>query len=424
MEKSKKTISNNEVNKTESNTNYKEGENVEKNESVSADNLNEEISQKEKIINDTLSNINDIRSKLGLDASSEIPPSVQQIQESLEKLNKEKSKLESSNLKIVEPIPEETSEEYISRSMKMIVENAIHNDFNTSNTPILIKKGYYGKASNSSISDFFYHKENTSQIKDLLLKLELNNNKKFSKEKNELVFDKLNKKIWNSSRDSASGDTDNKIDYYSNTNQARDFFSYGRKFDAHSYSAMMFGLPENFINTTEGKEYIHEKIDNKTIFLFGGGDSIKDLLKSEEFIPKKVVNFDPFVKEETIDKNTNRIYESQMISASDKKIREMIDKNEIPKADEVWATYSVPFYLDSSEDIKELITNMSSVLSEGGNARISPIAVQSIEKDGENFETRKQALVDSIKNLLDNPDYNVSVFNDTLKIHKIKKDSK
>lgn len=67
---------------------------------------------------------------------------------------------------------------------------------------------------------------------------------------------------------------------------------------------------------------------------------------------------------------------------------------------------------------------MSSVLGEGGNARISPIAVQSSEKDGENFEKRKEALLGSIKNLLGNLDYNVSVFNDTLKIHKIKKEVK
>jgi hypothetical protein len=64
---------------------------------------------------------------------------------------------------------------------------------------------------------------------------------------------------------------------------------------------------------------------------------------------------------------------------------------------------------------------MASVLNEGGNARISPIDVQSREKDGESLETRKRALIDSIKNLLDSSDYNVSVFNNTLKIHKIKK---
>lgn len=253
------------------------------------------------------------------------------------------------------------------------------------------------------------------------MEIEVNDDEKFSKEKNEITFSKLDKKITGSVKNSASGDKYDKMDYYANTNQTREFFHHGRSRDAYSYSSMMFGLPDSFINTIEGKEYLHHKIDDKTIFLFGGGDSIKDLLKSEEFKPRRVINFDPFVKEESIDKNPNNIYESQTISASDKKIREMVDSNKISRADEVWATYSVPFYLDKSEEIKELLINMASVLNEGGNARISPIDVQSREKDGESLETRKRALIDSIKNLLDSSDYNVSVFNNTLKIHKIKK---
>lgn len=386
--------------------------------------INQEIIKKEENIKDTQKKINEIRNGLGLSPSNEIPPSIQQARESIEKLSKEKSGLDDFNFEIIEPILEETQEEYISRSMKSVVDEHISNDPDISNVPRLLKKAYYGKYANQSMIRFFGDKENSIKIKNLLSKLEFSDDKKFSEEKNKNTFNKLINKIWSSNRESADGDNDKKAEYYSNTNQERDFFSYGRKHDAYSYSSMMFGLPEDFIRTEEGKEYLHNQLDNKTIFLFGGGNSIKDLLKSEEFKPKKVINFDPFIKEETFDKNPNGIYESQMISASDKKIREMTEKNEIPKADEVWATYSVPFYLDSSEDIKELIINMSEVLNEGGNSRICPISVQSLEKDGENFETRKQSLVGSVKGLLDNPDYNITIFNDTLKIHKIKKEIK
>lgn len=386
-------------------------------------NINQEIIKKEKDIQNTRSRIDEIRNSLGLSFSDEVLPSILGTQTSIDKLNQEKAGLENFNFTIVEPIPEETSEEYVSRAMKNIIDGHEEKDSNSHNLPpqLKVSRTYYGKRAHISVKDFFSNTENSIKIRDELLKLENNNDIKFSKNKNSDILNKLSNAIWNANRELARGNTDEKMEYYSNTNQTRDFFSFERKNDAYSYSSMMFGLPESFTNTEEGREYIHHKIDNKNIFLFGGGDSIKDLLKSDNFKPKKVINFDPFIKQESVDKNPNGIYQSQMISASDKRVREMVDRNEVPKADEVWATYSVPFYLDSSEETKELITNMSSVLSEGGNARISPIAIQPTSKEGESFETRRLTLINSIKNLLDSPDYNVSIFNDTIKIHKIKK---
>lgn len=395
-----------------------------KNKDVTLNNIKEEISQKEKIINNTLGGINNIRAELGLDVSNEIPPSIKFTQDSIIKLNTEKSGLEQEIFYLVEPLPEETPEEYISRSMTNIVDEYIDKDDALKSVPRLLNGAYYGRHANQSMAEFFSVEKNPKETRKKLSELDGRCDIKFSEVKNSGTFDKLKEKIWSSNRDFAGGGDYDKSEYYSNTNQVRDFFSHGRKHDAYSYSAMMFGLPEDFINTEEGKDYIHSLIDDKTIFLFGGGDSIKDLLTSEELKPKKVINFDPFVKSETIDKNPNKIYESIMLSASDKGIREQVENNTLPKADEVWATYSVPFYSESSGDVSELITNMSQVLNEGGNARISPIAVQSTEKEGENFETRKEALINSVKNLLDNPDYNVSIFNDTLKIHRIKKETK
>lgn len=346
--------------------------------------------------------------------SEGVLPSVQQAQENIENL------INNFNL---ESLPEETAEEYTSRILSGIARIRINE--NTNYLSILEKKiNYAGRSVNEKVILFFKSSDRLKKFKNKLFEIQKNEDVKFSDDKNAKIFNIFQKEISRSSNDSAEAEHD-KLKYYSNTNQLRNFFDRNKEdsnsYDNHSYSLMMFGLPENFIKTEEGKEYLHSQIDNKNIFLFGGGDSIKDLLKSEEFKPKRVINFDPFLKEESFDKNINGIYESRMISASDKQIREMVEKKEISKADEVWATYSVPFYLDSSEDIKELIRNMVAVLSEGGNARISPIAIQSTEKDGENFNTRKKAFIDSIKSLLDSSKYNIVVFNDTVKIHKIKK---
>lgn len=331
-------------------------------------------------------------------------------------------KVEFRDGSFFDQLPEETQEEYLSRTMKKVVETYKEDEerFNL----LKRKSTYYGRHAHFSMSEFFSDPINTRKLKNKLIELKENDDIKFSENKNKKIFTELDNSIVVASREIIEEGENGMMDYYDKTNQRRDFFISNRGKDAHSYSAMMFGLPENFTNTKEGKEYIRDLIDNKTIFLFGGGDSIRDLLKSDEFKPKKVINFDPFIKEEDINKNLNGVYESQMISASDKKIGKMIENNLLPRADEVWATYSVPFYLDSSQDIKDLIKNMSMVLNEGGSARFYPISVQSKEQSGETFETRKKALLDSIKNLLDSSDYNISIFNNTLKIHKIKKETK
>lgn len=49
-------------------------------------NIDQEISEKQEIIDDTMSNLNRIRLELGLELSNEIPPSIKQAQESIEKL--------------------------------------------------------------------------------------------------------------------------------------------------------------------------------------------------------------------------------------------------------------------------------------------------------------------------------------------------
>lgn len=214
-----------------------------------------------------------------------------------------------------------------------------------------------------------------------------------------------------------------KMDDYEETTHDREFFYTNQ--NGSSYLQMLFGLPEHIINTKEGRELIAEKINNKTIILLGGSDSIKDLLTSEFFHPKEVINIDPYMKSETVSKNVHKNYHSVTESAADVHIIDEIISGELPKADEIWATVSVPFYLTESEDIKNLFTNISVMLDNGGTARIYPIALQYNATDKDSYESRKRAFLKAIDILMMKKDLNIKLIeniNDafTLVIQKVK----
>ncbi|MCF7833733.1 MAG: hypothetical protein K9L98_00430 [Candidatus Pacebacteria bacterium] len=356
-----------------------------------------------------------IRDKLGMPPITEIPPSIQdQANLFLDQIKDKEFDYMFQN-----PNGEDTPEEYVTTLKNGVVQQYLDQNKDFQDLKPLLQNVYRGNYAIQASNIFFNNPLNTEKLKKILDSLIKNEDKKFSAIKNDETLKLLKKRVASSSRDSAEKDG---VEYYSKTNQTREFFADGRKSDSYSYVSMMFGLLNNFSTTDLGKKYIHEKIDNKTIFLFGGGDSVRDLLNSEEFKPNKILNFDPFLEKEDLNKNQNGIYESYPISASNENIKIMVEKEVIPQADEVWATYSVPFYLDSAEDIKKLIKNMASIIREGGNARISPIAVQNKDKEGDTFETRKKALMEAIQDLLNDPKFNVVVFGDTIKIHKIKKE--
>lgn len=371
----------------------------------------------DQLTQDTANQIKSIAESL---PSEKIPKSTGDItqesgRDSEEKLESAETKEESA------PFPEETPEEYISRFQVLITDEYIKNNPDLHNKPRLLINAYYKNYMHQALDDFNNSEEMRNQFFKTVQQLQENENVRQSPEKDDKTLKRIEKMIQASSKDSATGELSEKVEYYANTNQTREFFEKGRKYDSHSYAYMMFGLPEVFINTPQGLELLHEKVDGKSIFLFGGGESLHDLLTSEEFHPKSVTNFDPYLKSEKIDKNVNAMYRSEDISASDPAISQKIEQGDISKADEVWMTYSVPFYLDNSAEIKGLIDNIVSSLREDGNARISPVMLQNTETIEENFDTRKQTLLDSLHGLMNSGDYNVTVFNDTIKIHKIKR---
>jgi hypothetical protein len=76
------------------------------------------------------------------------------------------------------------------------------------------------------------------------------------------------------------------------------------------------------------------------------------------------VNIDPFVDAENIDKNTKNIYRSVNTKADDPLLESILQKDGLEKADEIWASFSVPFYNKTPKEIQNLFTNIDLLLKE------------------------------------------------------------
>lgn len=386
------------------------------------------IQQKNKIVEDT-AQIEAIRRSLGLEGETEIP-SIEPRKEKIVFLEKEKAKLEiSSEGDNLEPFDGEGPEQFASRFFNALHKDAMGNISKEDFQIIRFKKDkaiadgsgrWYSKMFEGFVND----DEKRKKFLEALKKTVSVGDVRQGNVEDIRQLSILEKMVGGSSRDSFEADHQSKTnhqDYYNNTNTERDFLNRSSwRPDADSYAYMMFGLPTVFANTPEGHEYLRNFVDGKRIFLFGGGDSVKDLLLSKEFHPSSVVNFDPYLKYETANKNLRGMYRSEGMSATDPAIREMAENGDLQKADEIWASYSVPYYLNTSQEIENLIDNIVSALADGGNARICPVSVQT--KEGEdNFESRKKALLDAVEKITHRDDINITVFGATLKIHKVKK---
>lgn len=213
------------------------------------------------------------------------------------------------------------------------------------------------------------------------------------------------------------------IEYYNNTTHDRNFFTQNR--NGGSVAEMLFNMPTFAAKSEEGKKFFFDKLNDKTIHMYGGGDSMKDLISSVKIDPMYYINFDKYLKMEPVGKSLYNRYQSYPISASDIGISQNIKKDKLPKADEIWATCSVPFYLDTREEIKNLFTNIYDSLNEGGTARIYPIAIQAKETGENNFDTRKEALMEALNELAERSNINIKILKTTtdgyeLIIQKIK----
>jgi hypothetical protein len=214
-----------------------------------------------------------------------------------------------------------------------------------------------------------------------------------------------------------------KFSYFNKTIRNRSFHrkSYGR---ISMYD--IFGVPDTYKFDKVGPLF-ERRINDKTIIVLGGGNSMNDFLSTKKFHPKKIVNVDPYIKKEKINKNKRGIYESFSLGAESEFLVSELENSSIQKVDEIWASYSVPFYLETAEAIHSMFKNMDALLSEGGVLRITPLYLSEFSTESkeifgvaDSFDERKRAFIGAVKQLLDTGKYNLYVLSRGMHLEKLK----
>lgn len=241
--------------------------------------------------------------------------------------------------------------------------------------------------------------------------------KKLNKENSIKNLEKIHLGFY-SAGDFSNPDTERNEQSFSKTTQGRKFFYTGPEgADSFPYSESLFSLPINPKEHPSVKEYYKKLLDNKNILLLGGGNSIEDLLKDPDIKPNKVINIDPFLKYENFDKNPQENYYNLDKKADDPTLTEFFKEQNI-KADEIWASYSVPLYLKTPEEISNLFNNIKNNLAEQGTCRIYPLATTF----GENKTEMDKMMKSILKDMVDKEEFNVEKTGDLLMITRIKKE--
>lgn len=322
-----------------------------------------------------------------------------------EKMNPENfqkpTEVEIEKLKIPDFLPEERSEEYLYRvSGQLRAERLIDSKFDLvkahpQNSP------EYGEFMKSIIAEVREHDKLPKQ--------------KFSEEKQAEALENIRKNISRAGNKPLPGNNES-LDF-AHTNQSRDFFGDRKsgKIDNKPYSATLFNIG---IDTPETREYFAEKLEDKTIFLLGGGDSIKDLINSKEHSPKNVVNFDPYITSESVEKFEEGVYKSIPIPVQDsEQIKVELEKEKIPQADEIWASYSVPYYLSTPKEVEGMFDTVRNSLAENGTARIAPLSIQ--RENEALYKTASAEIMNQAQEIARSPDFNIFATGETMFIERL-----
>ena len=333
------------------------------------------------------------------------------------------------------PLQDESPEEYLFRIRKEYKEEKFPEPESRSTTT------FNDQLSRIKIRD----DSSLAKRKDILPRLFQNinwlkeNEKRQSPSKDLAVMDNLQISIKNTKEGTYTGNSNDKdgvASFFNKTRKTRNFFSkkYYENSDernmyelpqesSNGYVNPMFGIPEELVATLEAQEYLHSIIDNKNIYFFGGGSSALDLIENLEYKPKNIVNLDPYVKSETVDKNTSGAYISLPVSIASPDLNNQLAKEGLPQADQILSLFTAPYYLNSSKEILDLMKNINLLLAPGGEAHIYPVSVSGTENNDDNFLTRKNALLDGVRELMNSSELNISFANGGLHIHKLKKES-
>jgi len=157
--------------------------------------------------------------------------------------------------------------------------------------------------------------------------------------------------------------------------------------------------------TPECREFAKKFLDKKKIVLLGGGRSrLTEELEENDIHPQQILNADPYVEKPEDGSDT-----VVPISASSRDFKGKMSSLGIEKADEIWAEYSVPAYLEDPEEISQLFDNIDQVLAENGTARIWPLEVGG-SGDDEARLIRKNALLESIRKMDSSKKYEIAIY--------------
>jgi hypothetical protein len=227
--------------------------------------------------------------------------------------------------------------------------------------------------------------------------------------------------------------------FFENTNFSRPFIKsgYGSNslgVDDSSMCRVLFGIPafqfELIGQQIAGaQQYIKSKVNGKKIALFGGGSSVIDLVyNNKDFHPANIIKIDPHVIRADGFTSTPNPYVRIEMSAGDPDLQESMKKLEAPQVDEIWATFSVPYYCSNAEEIARVFENAKKLLAPGGTLRIFPydmpmigmhdamhksghVGEDSITKIMNLNDARQKAYVESVKSFNSDPEFNVSLIN-------------
>jgi hypothetical protein len=158
------------------------------------------------------------------------------------------------------------------------------------------------------------------------------------------------------------------------------------------------------LNSKETRALAKKMLDQKKIILLGGGRSeLLSELQAHDISPESITNIDPFVENPA--KDADKVI---AVSASDEAMIEALPLEYKGKIDEVWAEYSVPAYLQSEAQIRQLMTNIDTVLAPKGVARIWPIMVGGVATG--DSAPRKEALYRSVRDLVQEKGYHLVTY--------------
>lgn len=228
-------------------------------------------------------------------------------------------------------------------------------------------------------------------------------------------------------------------DFFERTNVSRPFIKsgYGDKrlgLDDTAITKVLFGIPafqfEFMGQPIEGaQEYIRSKINGKKIALFGGGSSVIDLVYNYvDFQPEIIINVDPHVIHADGFTSTPNPYTRIETSAGDPELQKIIGEVGVEQVDEIWATFSVPYYCPDAKQIEDVFENAKKLLAPGGTFRIYPYdlpiigmhdimhGTSPINGDGvfeimELNDIRRKAYVKVVEDFNLDPEFNVSLIN-------------